>query len=294
MITIDFNRLDLKSGYKILDIGCGEGRHTAKAWEFENTFCVGADMCYKDLAVAKEKIETHEEFIKNYLESKNKTNFQGLKSQVAEFQSAEPQNSQVQSSKLEDSDSKCSDSQWVLCNSDINLLPFADNTFDIVICSEVMEHIHQEQKALEELKRVLKPKGQLALSVPRYLPEKICWKLSKEYCNTEGGHIRIYKKKELLEKIIPLGFQFYGSHYAHSLHTPFWWLKCLMGCPNQSVSNSNFNIINLYHKLLVWDIMENPFITRFIEKLLNPIIGKSLALYFIKNTDSISGKMQIR
>ncbi|MBF0573518.1 MAG: class I SAM-dependent methyltransferase [Desulfamplus sp.] len=245
MITIDFNRLDLKSGYKILDIGCGEGRHTAKAWEFENTFCVGADMCYKDLVAAKEKIEIHEDFINIYLENYA--------------------------------------SQWVLCNSDINLLPFAENTFDVIICSEVMEHIHQEQKALEELTRVLKPKGQLALSVPRYLPEKICWKLSKEYCNTEGGHIRIYKKKELLEKVIPLGFKFQGSHYAHSLHTPFWWLKCLMGCPNQSVSNSNFNLINLYHKLLVWDIMKNPFITRFIEKLLNPIIGKSLVLYFIKN-----------
>ncbi|MBF0376662.1 MAG: class I SAM-dependent methyltransferase [Desulfamplus sp.] len=254
MITIDFNRINLKSGYKILDIGCGEGRHTAKAWEFENTFCVGADMCYKDLAVAKEKIEIHEEFINSYLES--------------------------QKPQLENSAS-----EWVLCNSDINLLPFANNTFDVVICSEVMEHIHQEQKALEELKRVLKPNGQLALSVPRYLPEKICWKLSKEYCNTKGGHIRIYKKKELLEKVTPLGFKFQSSHYAHSLHTPFWWLKCFMGCPNQSISNSNFNLINLYHKLLVWDIMEKPFITRFIEKLLNPIIGKSLVLYFIKNRD---------
>ena len=249
MITVDFTRLQLQPGNKVLDIGCGEGRHTAKAWEFSDIFCVGADRCHKDLMVSKAKLKLHEEF---YGATKLKTN-----------------------SLLNSS------SQWVLSAADITNLPFGDNSFDIIICSEVMEHIDEDKKALEELKRTLKPGGQLVLTVPRYWPEKICWRLSHDYCNSEGGHIRIYKKQELLEKIIPLGFKLQGSHYAHSLHSPFWWLKCLIGL-NKENSKPDSKIIALYHRLLVWDMMEKPFITAFIEKLLNPVMGKSLALYFVK------------
>ncbi|MBF0204002.1 MAG: SAM-dependent methyltransferase, partial [Desulfamplus sp.] len=115
---------------------------------------------------------------------------------------------------------------------------------------------------------------------PRYWPEKICWKLSYEYWHSKGGHIRIYTKKELLNKVLGLGFVFHGSHHAHSLHTPFWWLKCLTGLNRK---NSDSRIITIYHKLLVWDLMEKPFITGFIEKLLNPVMGKSLVLYFINS-----------
>ncbi|MDA3895066.1 MAG: hypothetical protein PF482_02830 [Desulfobacteraceae bacterium] len=68
-----------------------------------------------------------------------------------------------------------------------------------------------------------------------------------------------------------------GSHYAHSLHTPYWWLKCLVG-PGRDDSLP----VNLYHRLLTWDIMEKPRLIRNIDTLLIPLLGKSLVLYFKK------------
>ncbi|MBF0234238.1 MAG: methyltransferase domain-containing protein [Desulfamplus sp.] len=245
MITIDFKHLDLKRGDRILDIGCGEGRHTAKAWESPGVLCVGADRCHGDLLISKKKLKLHQELSEQTTGATNKE--------------------------------AVDNSIWTLLCADITRLPFGNHSFDAVICSEVMEHIHNEDKAISELKRVLKPAGRLALSVPRYWPEKICWKLSHEYSNSQGGHIRIYTKKGLLKKIIPSGFEFQGSHHAHSLHAPFWWLKCLTGLGH---NNSDSKLVSLYHKLLVWDLMEKPFITQFIEKLLNPVMGKSLVLYF--------------
>ena len=140
-----------------------------------------------------------------------------------------------------------------------------------------MEHIPDDATAAEELIRVLKPGGNLIVSVPRYYPEKICWILSKEYYNTEGGHIRIYKKNQIAALFKNHGLIQWASHYAHSIHAPYWWLKCLLG-----LNRKDSLPVNLYHRFLTWDIMEKPWLTRFIDALLNPVLGKSLVIYFQK------------
>ncbi|AQA17246.1 SAM-dependent methyltransferase [Halioglobus japonicus] len=160
-------------------------------------------------------------------------------------------------------------------------LPFADNTFDKVICSEVLEHIPDYRGALAEIERVMKPGGLFCASVPRRWPEKICWALSEGYYNTPGGHIRIFRANELREDIEQLGFARYHRHWAHALHVPFWWLKCMFW------NNQDDNwLVKQYHRLLVWDLMEQPALTRVSEKLMNPVMGKSVVMYFRKEATS--------
>jgi len=156
-------------------------------------------------------------------------------------------------------------------------LPYADETFDCVIASEILEHVPQDDAAIAELIRVLKVGGTLAVSVPRWLPERVCWLLSEEYHSNEGGHVRIYRASGLRDKIASGGMQLTHAHHAHALHAPFWWLKCAVG-----VSNADHPAVTAYHKLLVWDLMQRPMLTRLAEAVLNPLVGKSVAMYFTK------------
>ncbi|MEW6076365.1 MAG: class I SAM-dependent methyltransferase [Thermodesulfobacteriota bacterium] len=235
MVTADFSRLRVKPGSKILDIGCGEGRHVCAAYRLKNVTVVGADLNFNSLQEARKRLQFHD--------------------QLGEHGGG----------------------AWGLLQTDITRLPFPDGYFDLVICSEVLEHIPQDEAAMREIIRVVKPGRDLVVSVPRYFPERICWALSDEYFNVNQGHVRIYRQGQLIRRLESLGVKPYARHFAHSLHSPYWWLKCLVG-PTRTDSLP----VNLYHRFLTWDIMKRPKITRAASRLLNPVLGKSLVLYFKK------------
>ena len=236
MITVDFNRLAIRPGHRILDIGCGTGRHTCAAYLQPRVFAVGADLRFSELGEAKNRLMLH------------------------------------------DMHGRHGNGRWGLCVTDTTRLPFLSDVFDLVICSEVLEHIRDHRRAVAEIVRVLQPGCPLVVSVPRYWPEKICWSISKAYRCAQGGHIRIYSQGELIDLLTAAGLRIEGIHWAHSLHTPYWWLKCLVGPQREG-----HLLVDLYHRFLTWDIMRQPHVTRFFDRLLNPVLGKSLVIYCIKD-----------
>jgi len=112
--------------------------------------------------------------------------------------------------------------------------------------------------------------------VPAWFPEKICWALSAEYHAplAVGGHVRVYTEPLFRHRLELAGLEPGTSHRAHALHSPYWWLKCIVG-----VSNDVHPLVKAYHRLLVWDIAKAPALTRTTERLLNPVLGKSVVVY---------------
>jgi SAM-dependent methyltransferase len=235
VLTVDFDRLRIGPSSKVIDVGCGAGRHAFEAYRR------GADV------VAFDRDESELRSVDTILRAMGETG-----------------------------EAPAEASAKVVLGDALKL-PYPNETFDCVIASEILEHIPRDDAAIAELIRVLKVGGTLAVSVPRWLPERVCWLLSDEYHSNEGGHVRIYRASELRGKIIGGGMELTHAHHAHALHSPFWWLKCAVG-----VSNTDHRAVAAYHKLLVWDLMQRPKVTQFAETLLNPVLGKSVAMYFVK------------
>jgi SAM-dependent methyltransferase len=162
-------------------------------------------------------------------------------------------------------------------------LPYPDGWFDCVLASEILEHVPRDEAAIAELVRVLAPGGTLGVTVPRWLPERICWALSDSYHANEGGHVRIYRADELVGKLERAGVRLTHRHHSHALHSPYWWLKCAVGTERE-----DHPAVSAYHKMLVWDMMEAPALTRTLERALDPLIGKSVALYFVKPVEPVA------
>lgn len=236
MLTANYDQLGLERGDKVLDLGCGFGRHAFEAARR------GADVVALDAG--------HDEVL-------------GVAATFAAM---------VEAGELAPGSLHAAAVQ-----GDALHLPFPDDSFDRVICSEVLEHIPDDVAAMRELARVLRPGGTMAITVPRFGPELINWALSDEYHSVPGGHIRIYRRSVLEVRLRSTGLRVTGHHFAHGLHSPYWWLKCLVG-----TTNDEHALVKLYHRLLVWDIMKRPWPTRWAERLLAPPIGKSIVIYLSK------------
>ena len=235
MFTIDYSLLGIQDGERVLDVGCGEGRHSWEACRTANCLVYALDIEVGGLNKARQLLQD--------LDKQGK-----------------------------------SKGKPVLIRGNAISLPFKDASFDKIICSEVLEHVPDVQQSIREMVRVLKDDGIIAISVPTYLTEAICWKISRDYHDRAGGHVRIYKTSELVAQLCQDNLHLYTTRRKHALHSIYWISRCLFG-----VNKEKALIPSLYHKFLVWDMRTNSKPIRLLEDFLNRFFPKSMVFYACKS-----------
>ena len=234
MLTVRAGWLGLQAGDRVLDLGAGLGRHAFDAAR-RGARVVALDLSATDLAAVRSTATAMAEAG----ETLPPAGVAGVR-------------------------------------ADARRLPFADGSFDRVVASEVFEHVDDDALAAAEVARVLRPGGVAAVTVPAWLPERVCWALSSEYHApaVPGGHVRIYRADGLRAVLAGAGLTPEGSHHAHALHAPYWWLRCAVGPQRE-----DHPAVRRYRALLEWDIVRAPALTRWADRALNPVLGKSLVVY---------------
>lgn len=227
LLTVDLERLDVQPGQRVLDAGCGEGRHCFGCLS-RGARAVGFDL---DLSAMRD------------------------------------------ASKRLRREAAAVDSAGEMVQGNIFRLPFEAATFDRVICSEVMEHVHDYEAAAAELARVTRPGGRLAVTIPTATSEHLYLRLGDEYFESPGGHIRIFKPLELAKGLAAAGLATRGVGFAHGFHTPYWVLRSIMHLPDADTSR----LVTAYRHFLIRatgsQLMER------LEGWLDYVCPKSLILY---------------
>ncbi len=231
METFNFNLLNLKKIKKVIDVGCGNGRHLKSlGFKLTDSEIIGIDQS------APEITKLNKEFNESVCKNGNAYKF---------------------------------------ITGDIREMDVPDNSQDLVVCSEVLEHVPNFEAVLEECYRILKPGSVMLVSVPSYFPESLCWKYSKKYMQTPGGHIRIFKKNFLKERFKALNLKLFKHHREHALHSIYWIIRA-----RNNMEENNF--LKSFHNLLVRQMFGQAKFSFALEKLLNPFFGKSECFYLRK------------
>ena len=105
VITVDFKKICINPGFKILDVGCGSGRHTCAASRLGDIFAIGSDIKFDEVKETRKRLLFEKKL--------------GVQN----------------------------GSRWAAFVADITALPFKDKAFDLVICSEVLEHVPMHETA---------------------------------------------------------------------------------------------------------------------------------------------------
>lgn len=107
--------------------------------------------------------------------------------------------------------------------ADICNLPFKDNSYDVILCNHVLEHIPDDTKAMQELYRVLKPGGMGIFQIPQDLKRETTFEDdsitdAKERAHIFGqyDHVRVYGR-DYFNKLRSIGFEVVEEDYTNKL-----------------------------------------------------------------------------
>lgn len=193
MLTVRFNKLNLKPGAMFLDAGAGFGRHAYEAAR------QGATVYALDWA-HDEMFGTRAMFGGMIAEKEIRAaNFGGvLRGDVTRL-------------PFEDNTFDC------IVTSEV--LEHIQN--DVVAISEFHRVLKPGGTLAATVPTWFPEKINWMLSDEYHAPKSV------------GGHVRIYSATELKAKLRTAGFEVRDSHHAHALHSPYWWLKCAVGPRNE-------------------------------------------------------------
>ena len=134
-----------------------------------------------------------------------------------------------------------------LINGDLSRLPIKSNSIDIIIATDILEHLNEDTTGIKEMYRTLAHRGIAVLTVPAF---EFLWGTQ----DVVGMHKRRYSKNEFLKKLRQAGFDILKSSYFNFiLFIPIFIARRLihfLGLKIESENEINSPLINFFLKAI--------------------------------------------
>lgn len=192
MLTVDFDRLQLRPGHRLLDLGCGAGRHSFTAFQL-GAHTVALDYSADDLPQVRQWFGA----IAEAGDAPEGTGAGVMRGDALAL--AFPDNT----------------FDRIIISEVLEHI-----TNDAGALAEVYRVLKPGGIVAATVPAYFPEKICWWLSAEYHSPL------------AEGGHVRIYTERELRHRMSTAGFTPYASHRAHALHAPYWWLKCVISPTN--------------------------------------------------------------
>lgn len=156
---------------------------------------------------------------------------------------------------------------------DICDIPYQDNIYDLVLATDIIEHVEDDNKAISEVYRVLKSGGVAIVTVPAF---NFLWGTQ----DSVSHHKRRYTKAQLEKVLTGAGFRLVDIYYFnYLLFIPIWFVrKVLMLFPIRLKSENQLNT-SFLNALLLYVFL----VDIYTAKKINPRFGVSILALCIRN-----------
>jgi ubiquinone/menaquinone biosynthesis C-methylase UbiE len=162
-------------------------------------------------------------------------------------------------------------------HSDCNPIPLADNTGDVVICTEVLEHVDDPRNFLAELVRIAKPGGQLLISVPDARSEQLIGATAPPAYFQAPNHIRIFAEGELQQLVIEAGLEIEQEQWFGGFWSMYLALSWLTAESPQSLPIDNPHPITDHWTRLWLEVQKHPQ-GKVIRDTFNQLLPRTLSI----------------
>jgi 2-polyprenyl-3-methyl-5-hydroxy-6-metoxy-1,4-benzoquinol methylase len=161
--------------------------------------------------------------------------------------------------------------------SDCNPIPLADGTGDVVICTEVLEHVPDPGKFLGELIRITKPGGQLLVTVPDARSEKLVGSSAPAGYFEAPNHIRVFAADELRELMLEAGLQIESEQLMGAFWSMYLSLSYLTTDTTDILPLDNPHPVTDHWTRLWLELQKHPQ-GQLIRDALNQLIPRTLSI----------------
>jgi len=162
-------------------------------------------------------------------------------------------------------------------HSDCDPIPLADNLGDLVICTEVLEHVPDPLLFLRELIRVTRPGGSLLITVPDSRSEQFVAATAPPQYFEEPNHIRIFTADDLQQLVLSAGLTIESHCFVGCFESVYWALSWLTCEPDSGLPLDNAHPIPDHWTRLWQEVQRHPEGYK-IRNALNQLLPKAQSI----------------